>query len=202
MAHLYGLSTSSSITDLEESLQDRPIEPLYKFRNWYEPWEMMLFKKEGNQYFKQIVELKYGGLQFKRQDDGSDGFTLKEGCAVLIRTSANKKFGTELQSVDGCCWFYGVLVCYDGYDVDLPYGDQDKNLYDIMELMNSDFYDGIRDYYAENPDPRVKIMERGGEKRSWKVPSDKQYALRGGVYVGEEYESDDDNEEAEFKDEE
>jgi hypothetical protein len=189
-------------TDLEESLQDRPIEGPYKFRNWYEPWEMMLFKKEGNQYFKQIVELKYGALQFKRQDDGSEGFTLKEGCAVLVRTSANKKYGTELQAVDGCCWFYGVLVCYDGFDVDLPYDDQDNSLYDIMELMNSDFYDGVRDYYAENPDPRLQIMKRG-DMPSWKLPKDKNYALKGGVYVGGEYESaSDSGEEEEFDDDE
>ena len=102
-----------------EGVKDRPVEKAYKFRNWYEPWEMVLFKKEGNQYHKQIIELKYGGLSFKCLEDGSNGFTLKEGCAVLIRCRADKKYGTELQAVDGCCWFYGVLICYDGFDVEL-----------------------------------------------------------------------------------
>ena len=96
-----------------------------------------------------------------------------------------------------------MLVCYDGFDVDLPYDDQDKSLYDIMELMNSDFYDGVTDYYAENPDPRLQIMKRG-DMPSWKLPKDKNYALKGGVYVGGEYESasDKSDSEEEFDDEE
>ena len=78
------------------------------------------------------------------------------------------------------------------FDVELPYEQQHKDLYDIMELMNSDFYQGIEDYYAENPDPRIKIIKRG-EMPSWKLPAEHDYARKGGVYVGGEYESDDDS---------
>jgi hypothetical protein len=168
------------------------VQKVREFRNWYEPWEMMVFKKEGNQYHKQLVEMKYGGLSFKSLEDGNPGFTLKEGCAVKIRCSADMRYGTELQAVDGCCWFYGVLICYDGFDIELPYEQQHKDLYDIMELMNSDFYQGIEDYYAENLDPRIKIIKRG-ERPSWKLPAEHDYARKGGVYVGGEYESDDDS---------
>lgn len=178
------------------------MQKVREFRNWYEPWEMMVFKKDGNQYHKQLVEMKYGALSFKRQDNGEIGFTLKEGCAVKIRCSADKRYGTELQAVDGCCWFYGVLICYDGFDVELPYDTQNKELYDIMELMHSDFYQGVESYYAENCDPTIKIIKKG-EMPSWKLPAEHDYARRGGVYVGGEHESDvndsDSDEENEFE---
>ena len=183
-----------------ERVKDHPVEKAYKFRNWYEPWEMVLFKKEGNQYHKQIIELKYGGLSFECLEDGSNGFTLKEGCAVLIRCRADKKYGTELQAVDGCCWFYGVLICYDSFDVELPYDCQDEKLYDVMELMNLDFYQGVEEYYNKNPDPRIEIMKKG-DKPSRRLPKDKEFVLKGGVYVGGKYESnsDEDGEENEFE---
>jgi hypothetical protein len=94
------------------------------------------------------MNLKYGGLSFKRQDNGEVGFTLQEKCAVLIRCKAHSIYGTELQGVDGCHWSYGVLACYDGFDVEMDYTKQDEELYDIMELAGeSDLYKGIGEYY-------------------------------------------------------
>ena len=91
-----------------------------------------------------------------------------------------------------------MLICYDGFDVELPYEQQHKDLYDIMELMNSDFYQGIEDYYGENLDPRIKIIKRG-EMPLWKLPAEHNYARKGGVYVGGAYESDGSDEENDFE---
>jgi hypothetical protein len=71
----------------------RPKLSKRKLHNWYEPWEMVVFKKAGNQYFEALMNLKYGGLSFKRQDNGEVGFTLQEKCAVLIRCKAHKDYG-------------------------------------------------------------------------------------------------------------
>jgi hypothetical protein len=113
-----------------------------KLRNWYEPWEMVVFKKGGNQYFETLMNLKYGGLSSKRQDNGEVGFTLQEKCAVLIRCKAHTHsiYGIELQGVNGCHWFYGALVCYDGFDVEMDYTQQDEELYDIMELAGNQIF--------------------------------------------------------------
>jgi hypothetical protein len=47
-----------------------------EFRNWYEPWEMTLFKPGGNQFFEAIIAKKYGGLHFKDFLGDRVGFTL------------------------------------------------------------------------------------------------------------------------------
>ena len=168
----------------------RPKLKKRKLHNWYEPWEMVVFKKAGNQYFEALMNLKYGGLSFKRQDNGEVGFTLQEKCAVLIRCKAHKDYGTELQGVDGCHWFYGVMVCYDGYDVEQPYDKQDEELYDIMELAGeSDVYKGISEYYQENPDPGLELVFRG-EEASWKLGKEHDYCMKDGVYVGQDHETD------------
>lgn len=168
----------------------RPKLTKRKLRNWYEPWEMVVFKKGGNQYFETLMNLKYGGLSFKRQDNGEVGFTLQEKCVVLIRCKAHSIYGTELQGVGGCHWFYGVLVCYDGFDVEMDYTKQDEELYDIMELAGeSDLYKGIGEYYRENPDPGLEIVYRG-EEPSWKLDKSHDYCMKDGVYVGADYETD------------
>lgn len=104
----------------DNDVQPRPRLAAREFRNWYEPWEKTLFKPGGNQYFAAIVDKKYGGISFKDFLTGKIGYTLKQGCAVLIRCRKNQKTGTELQAVDGHNWFYGLLVCYDGFDAEVP----------------------------------------------------------------------------------
>jgi hypothetical protein len=91
------VGTSAINTDISEGVRNHPVQKVCECRNWHEPWEMMVFKKEGNQY--------HSGLSFKSLEDGNPGF------------SADKRYGTEPQAVDGCCWFYGVLICYEGFDI-------------------------------------------------------------------------------------
>jgi hypothetical protein len=52
--------------------------------------------------------------------------------------------------------------------------------------MISIFFQGVEGYYAENPASRIKVVKKG-KKPSWKLPRDKDFALKGGVYVGNEY---------------
>jgi len=52
-----------------------------------------------------------------------------------------------------------------------------------MELMNSDFYKSIGEYYAENPSPNVKIVEKSSGASAWKLPEDKMFARKNGIYL-------------------
>jgi hypothetical protein len=54
-----------------------------------------------------------------------------------------------------------------------------------MELMNSDFYKLIGEYYAENPSSNVRIVEKSSGASAWKLPEDKSLARKNDVYVGQ-----------------
>ena len=149
---------------------------------------MTVFKPGGNQYFRALVGKKYGGLHFKDFLTGKVGYIVEDKCAVLLRCSKHRTQGTELQAKDGCNWFYGLLVCYDGFDAELPYAEQSHDVYDIIELMHSDFYKSVREYYKENPSPGLELLEEK-EASAWKIPEELSYARKDGVWVGDQYET-------------
>ena len=165
----------------------RPPVEKRTFRCWYEPWEHTVFKPGGNQYFAAFIDRKYGGLSFKALDDGRAGWIPKKGCAVLIRCSKHKTKGSELQGKNGHNYYYGLLICYEGYDPDLPHKEQSDKLYDILELKNSDFYGSVYDYYKENPVPGVTVFHIDSDEPSWVIPGEYSYARDHGLYVADDY---------------
>jgi hypothetical protein len=72
-----------------------------------------------------------------------------------------------------------------------------------MELMNSDFYKSVGEFYVENPAPGFKIIRQWSGVLSWKLPQEYDYAMKNGVYVGDRYEevepADEESREEEFE---
>ena len=172
-----------------------PLEkkPARKVRCWYESWEKTQFKRGGNDYFAQLMAVKYGGLGFKDRDPPYKvGFTSETNCAVLMKCYSSGKNSdgmetrTEMQAVKGYGWFYGLLVMYEGFDPDVPYKEQENATYDIFELWNGDYYMMMRGYYEENEVPGIEIYD-AGDIEEYVIPEDDEAQVRKhGIWVGEE----------------
>ena len=61
--------------------------------------------------------------------DGQIGWTMDDNCAVLQRCYKSKDKRTVLEPVEGYNWYYALLVCYDGFDTDKFYDQQNEDLW-------------------------------------------------------------------------
>ena len=62
-----------------------------------------------------------------------------------------------MQPVKGYGYYYALLVCYDGYDNDKWWHQQDSDeFYELFELQGStDFYEMVSDYYADSEEVKL-----------------------------------------------
>ena len=136
-------------------------KPTRVFRAWQESWERTQFKSSGCALFAAQFTKKYGGLMFRDLDrDGKIGWTLEDDCAVLQRCYKGKNRRTEMEPIAGWGYYYALLVCYDGYDVDKFYHQQSDELWDLFELQgSSDFYEMVMEYYEDNE--LMKLYQEG-----------------------------------------
>ena len=88
--------------------------------------------------------------------DGQIGWTMEDNCAVLQRCYERKQKKTVLEPVQGYNYYYALLVCFDGFDTDKPYSEQDADLWDLWELPGlADFYEIVSEYYKESANVKV-----------------------------------------------
>ena len=131
------------------------------FRAWCEDWEKTRFTSSGCQIFEAQFSKKYGGLMFADVDkEGQIGWTMEDNCAVLQRCYKSKHKRTILEPVRGYNYYYALLVCFDGFNTEKPYSQQDEDLWDLWELPGSaDFYEMVSEYYKESTN--VKVYQEG-----------------------------------------
>ncbi len=85
---------------------------------------------------------------------------MDDNCAVLQRCYKSKDKRTVLEPVEGYNWYYALLVCYDGFDTDKFYHQQNEDLWDLWELPGSDdFYEMVTEYYKEST--KLKVYQKG-----------------------------------------
>ena len=130
------------------------------FRAWNEKWEKQRFDCNGCKLFEAQFSKKYGGLMFADPDrQGELGWTMTDGCAVLQRLYRDRKKRTFLEPEVGYNWYYALLVCYDGFDVEKAHDVQSDKFYDLFELpASTDVYELIADAYRNNK--RFKVYQK------------------------------------------
>ena len=92
--------------------------------------------------------------------EGQIGWTMEDNCAVLQRCYKSKNKRTILEPVQGYNYYYALLVCFDGFNTEKPYSQQDEDLWDLWELPGSaDFYEMVSEYFKESIN--VKVYQEG-----------------------------------------
>ena len=106
-------------------------------------------------------------------------------------------------------WYYGLLVCYEGFDEKSPHDEQDRDTYEIFELFAfSDFYDMIKESYKDDSSVRIynkfECDEYDAEDRmdpfrglSWDASMDTKSRAEAALEIESESSSDSSEEEVE-----
>ena len=94
------------------------------------------------------------------EKDGQIGWTMDDNCVELQRCYKSKDKRTVLEPVEGYNWYYAFLICYNRFDTDKFYHQQNEDLWDLWELPSSDdFYEMMTEYYKESS--KLDIYQKG-----------------------------------------
>lgn len=106
------------------------------FCAWCEDWEKTRFTSIGRKLFQVNYSEKYHSLMLADVDkEGQIGRNTESNCALHWRCYKSKQKKTILEPVQGYNHYYALLVCFDGFNTEKPFNQQDEYLWVLWELL-------------------------------------------------------------------